>query len=508
MPSRKNAPQPIVISTNLIFTKPMRPTLRTNQIILLGFALILVVIATLTAIWLSHIKTTNDYISEIVKSQEKSELVFAMRDAANQRALSLYRMSVLNDPFEQDEEYLRFRNQAENFIKARLALTDLGETQEELAAWRRAVPIIQQGTKNQNQVTEAIADGDISTANEKMANTVIPIQNEVLRHLTLMLNLQKTHAANELNKVAELNKSVYLQVTLLGSAALLVGAIIAFFVFKTSARSQQKLILAQQESQEANELKSLFLANMSHELRTPLNAIIGYSEMLEEEAIDLGEQSFVSDLSKISGSGKHLLNLINDILDVSKIEAGKMELHAEAFNLSILLKEAASTMKPTLAQNRNRLRIEPENFDAPMYTDLTKLRQTLFNLLSNASKFTEFGEVCLSLSKFTVQNTPWVRIAITDTGIGMDKSQLGKLFAPFTQADPSTTRNYGGTGLGLTICKNFVEMMGGNISVASESGKGSTFTINIPTRLVARKDTAAAQTKPAQQLADQPTQDI
>jgi signal transduction histidine kinase len=470
----------------------MRKKIRTNRIILLGFALILVIMATLTAIWLTHTTTTNNNITKIVNAQEKTELVFAMRDAANQRALSLYRMSVLSDPFEQDEEYLRFRTLAEDFIKARLALAELGESKIERAAWLKAKPKIQQGTRNQNLVTDAIADGDISSANELMANTVIPTQNEVLNHLTRMLNLQKTHVANELNNVAEVNKRVYLQVTLLGSFALILGTIIAFLVVKTSTRSQEKLILAQQESQEANEHKSLFLANMSHELRTPLNAIIGYSEMLQEEVADMGVQSFVSDLDKINHSGKHLLNLINDILDVSKIEAGKMELYPEEFRLTSLIDEVSNTMKPLLTQNRNHFRVEPDDFDELMYTDLTKLRQTLFNLLSNACKFTEFGEVHLSFSKYTVKKEPWIKIAITDTGIGMDRNQMDKLFAPFTQADASTTRNYGGTGLGLTISKKFVEMMGGNISVTSESGKGSTFTINIPARLAAREDDAAA----------------
>ena len=458
----------------------MSAKIRTNLIIMLGFALILVIMAALTIIWLSHTTNASDYIAEIVKDQEKVELVFAMRDAANQRALTLYRMSVLSDPFEQDEEFLKFRGQAEEFIKARLALVEIGETKQENATWLEAAPLIQQGTKSQTLVADHILNGDINIANELMANSVIPIQNNVLSHLTAMLDLQKKHVNAELDRFAELNKRVYLQISVLGGLALVIGAIIAYFVIQTSARSQQKLILAQQESHEANQHKSLFLANMSHELRTPLNAIIGYSEMLEEEARDMGEDNFVADLDKINNSGKHLLNLINDILDVSKIEAGKMELYLEEFHLANLIKEVSQTMQPLLAQNKNQLHIEPADFDVLMYSDQTKLRQTLFNLLSNACKFTEFGTVNLIFTKFTAANKTFVKIAISDTGIGMNEKQIEKLFDPFTQADASTTRNYGGTGLGLTICKRFCEMLGGDIDVTSRPGAGSTFTITIP----------------------------
>lgn len=416
-----------------------------------------------------------------------------MREAANQRALSLYRMSVLEDPFEQDEEYLNFRSQGTNFLKARLALVEAGERKEALAAWLEAQPLIQQGTKNQFAVTDRISEGDIAGAHELLATEVIPNQNNVLTHLTHMLDLEKKHVAFELDQINVTSDRVFLQVSFLGGIAMIIGIIIAFFVIRTTTRSEQNLIQAQNEAQVANQHKSLFLANMSHELRTPLNAIIGYSEMLEEEAMDMGEQSFVSDLDKISSSGKHLLNLINDILDVSKIEAGKMEFFPEEFRFSSLTNEISNTMKPLLAQNNNRLSIEPADFNETLYTDLTKLRQTIFNLLSNASKFTEFGEISVKLSTFNKQGKRWIKIAISDTGIGMDEEQLSKLFVPFTQVDASTTRNYGGTGLGLTISKRFCELMGGDISVTSHSGAGSTFTISIPANIAGHSEILQAK---------------
>ena len=457
----------------------------TNAIILLGFTLILAIMAMLMAIWLTNITSNKALITEIVKDQKKTELIFDMREAANQRALSLYRMSVIDDPFDQDEEYLNFREQGTNFIKARLALVEAGERKESLAAWLEAQPLIQQGTKNQFEVTERIAEEDIPGAHDLLANKVIPNQNNVLAHLTRMLDLEKEHVAYELEQINVTSDRAYLQVSLLGGVAIFVGIIIAFFVIRTTARTEKGLIHAQQESQEANQHKSLFLANMSHELRTPLNAIIGYSEMLHEEAMELGEEEFTSDLSKISSSGQHLLSLINDILDVSKIEAGKMELYCEDFNLAMLIEEVSSTIQPLLDKNSNGLQVTISDFNINMHTDITKLRQSLLNLLSNASKFTAHGQISLAISKLSVRKEAWIKIDVKDSGIGMEKEHLENLFAPFTQADSSTTRNFGGTGLGLNISKHFCEMLGGNISVTSEPLAGSTFSISIPTSITA-----------------------
>ncbi|MDM8569831.1 response regulator, partial [Thiotrichales bacterium HSG1] len=210
----------------------------------------------------------------------------------------------------------------------------------------------------------------------------------------------------------------------------------------------------------ANLSKSQFLANMSHELRTPLNAIIGYSEMLTEEAEDLGQDDFIPDLQRVHSSGKHLLGLINDVLDLSKIEAGKMDLHLETFNLNTILTEIESTIQPLVEKRGNTLTVRCDNNIDQIYADITKFRQIILNLLSNSTKFTEHGLITVEVSHH-VQDEDWVRICITDDGIGMTPEQQKKLFQPFTQADASTTRKYGGTGLGLTITKKFVELMGG-----------------------------------------------
>ena len=233
---------------------------------------------------------------------------------------------------------------------------------------------------------------------------------------------------------------------------------------------------AREEAENANRTKSAFLANMSHELRTPMNAIIGYSEMLIEDLEDSGQSEMTEDLRKIHSSGKHLLGLINDILDLSKIEAGRMTLFNETFDVARVITEVKDTVQPLVTRNSNQLKLEFGPGLGVMHSDLTKFRQILFNLLSNASKFTEQGEIRLRVHR----ERDGLTFSVRDSGIGMTAEQLGKIFEAFTQADASTTRKYGGTGLGLAITKRFCEMLGGSISVRSEPGAGSEFTVQLP----------------------------
>jgi len=242
----------------------------------------------------------------------------------------------------------------------------------------------------------------------------------------------------------------------------------------------RELAIALEKAGEANRAKSRFLASMSHELRTPLNAIIGYSELLEEEMQDLGEASFNDDLKKIQGAGKHLLALINDILDLSKIEAEKMELNLESFSLPELLLDVAATIAPLIEKNSNKLELKIEGQLGSLRADPTRVRQILFNLLSNACKFTNEGVITLAAERLLQKGSGWIRIAVHDSGIGMTPVQMAKLFEAFTQADPSISAKYGGTGLGLALSRSFCQMMGGDISVESEYGKGSIFTVMLP----------------------------
>jgi signal transduction histidine kinase/DNA-binding response OmpR family regulator len=279
-------------------------------------------------------------------------------------------------------------------------------------------------------------------------------------------------------------------------------------VFKQSMIQVQELAVEQRKAADllseakeaadvANQAKSEFLANMSHELRTPMNAILGYSEMLIEEAEDAGQEDFIPDLQKINRSGNHLLALINDVLDLSKVESGKMEAFAEDFDVEGLIDDVSATALPLMAKNDNHIAIERGDRLGSSHQDLTKLRQCLLNLISNAAKFTRAGTVTLCVERRIEAGANWLTFAVRDSGIGIPADKIDKVFEEFGQADLSTTRDYGGTGLGLPIAKRFCQMLGGDLTVESEVGVGSTFTIRVPAILPGATPQMASETVPA-----------
>lgn len=258
------------------------------------------------------------------------------------------------------------------------------------------------------------------------------------------------------------------------------GGTVAVYSDITELRQQNlELEEARELSEVANRTKSQFLANMSHELRTPLNAIIGYSEILQEDATDSGQEQLVPDLRKIEGAGRHLLGLINDILDLSKVEAGKMDVFVEDIDISSLFDEVKSIITPLVAKNGNKLELRLADNLGSMRTDRTKVKQCLLNVLSNASKFTQDGKLTVEVERLEADRS-MIQIKISDTGIGMSDEQLARIFQAFSQADASTTKKFGGTGLGLAITRHFCRLLGGDIAVASRVGAGSTFTIILP----------------------------
>ena len=241
-----------------------------------------------------------------------------------------------------------------------------------------------------------------------------------------------------------------------------------------------QLRITQRQAEAATRAKSEFLASMSHELRTPLNGIILYSELLQEEAGDRGDQSSIPDLQRIQSAGKHLLDLINGILDLSKIEAGKMALSPEAFDIRSMIDGLVDTVGPLVERNSNVLTVDYGEDVGTMHADLTKTRQILLNLLSNAGKFTREGTITVAVQRRSIGDRAFVEFSVTDTGVGMTDEQSRKVFDAFTQADVTTTRKYGGTGLGLAIVSKFCELMGGTVAVESRIGEGSRFVVHLP----------------------------
>jgi len=253
-------------------------------------------------------------------------------------------------------------------------------------------------------------------------------------------------------------------------------------------RAQEELALARDQALAANRAKSTFLANMSHELRTPLNHIIGYSEIMLEEAREAGQVSFASDLEKIRGAGKHLLTLISDLLDISKIEAGKMTLTLETFEIRALANDVLAAVGPLAEKNANTLQANCPADIGLIRTDVGKLRQMLVNLLNNSAKFTQQGTITLTITRQTGAAGDEIIFQVEDTGFGMTQEQMEHLFQPFTPGDASLTRKHGGTGLGLALCYRLSQMMGGDISAESRPHQGSVFTLRLPAEVPERKD--------------------
>lgn len=323
---------------------------------------------------------------------------------------------------------------------------------------------------------DAAADGGLSERE-------IAIFVETLLYGGILTDLDAAVAAFQAEveqRIALLKTAQFISITFNISLLLLAGLGIMRPTVAQVAEQIETLETAGKQLTQASKAKSDFLANMSHELRTPLNAVIGYSEMLLEDTGKSGDETTLQDIRRIHAAGQHLLSLINDILDLSKIEAGKIEMLVTRIDIPALMEGMTDSVTPMAARNGNRLKVELPDGLRPVYSDPTILRQVLLNLLSNAAKFTRDGDIRLTVSFSQEGGKDWLRFAVSDSGIGMTREQIGHVFDFFAQADSSITQRYGGTGLGLAIVRGFADMMGGRINVTSKPGEGSVFSFRVP----------------------------
>ena len=462
--------------------------MRSSTVILIGFATILLLLATLFIVRISTVAKEADTLETLRSEYLKKELVFKMRDAAHIRAKTLYQLARTTDPIKRQELSESLQDMAATFVSARTQLLAMDLQPSQRAAWERAQPRAVAGRQAQERATALILAGEIAAADKLLQDEVVPTQEAVMAELTTMLEFSTSRVNGLLDEAKHEQQRKLRLAMVLASVAFLIGTLITFLVVRTTSRSEAEQLRAREAAQKANGQKSIFLANMSHELRTPLNAILGYSEMLSEDACAVGHETMAADSKKINAAGKHLLNLINDILDLAKIEAGKMQLYLDEFEVAQLVTEVAATIEPLVVKNGSVLQLHNATDLGSMRADMTKVRQALLNLLGNAAKFTSDGHITLTSSRAKRGSRDWIILQVADTGIGMSDEELGRLFQDFSQGDASTTRKYGGTGLGLSISKRFCKMMGGDLSAISAVGVGSEFTIELPAEVLALRD--------------------
>ena len=498
-------------SLNSLLVGPVaRLPWRVQTKLLIAFLAIVALLIALGAVGLYELSGVNRQTEELIKSERK---IAAYRQVQHDTTSQLYSISsalLVSDErtldsalrqlnqFGYDLERLQFvakdeikllgkvRQEYDRFIAVVTRVVELirsGHVDEAREAQlKEARPLANQLERLTNElVNKAEADvvAGIETSGEAYRTSRTIVIAFVLGAIALALVLGRTISWSLIGPIREIDARLseiaagdFSQRVAVGNRDEL-GALAA-----NVNRASEQLGDLYRQLEEASEHKSAFLASMSHELRTPLNAIIGYSEMLYETAQDEGQDEFLPDLAKIRDAGRHLLGLINEILDLSKIEAGKMELYLEEVDLGALVEEVRSIVEPLAAANANRLDIVAPTTVGAFRTDRTKLKQSLLNLLSNAGKFTHEGRIGLEVRPSDDE----ISFIVSDTGIGMTEEQQSRLFQAFSQADISTTRQYGGTGLGLAITKHFCEMLGGRIAAESTPGRGSTFTITLPDR--------------------------
>ncbi|HEY5602890.1 MAG TPA: response regulator [Gammaproteobacteria bacterium] len=446
-------------------------------ILVTGFAFVILIMTALTMTWAVHVSESRENIKVIFGEQKQSRLLVTMRDAARQRAIYLHRMAMMKDAFDRDEEYMKFNDAASEFVNARDELLSMEAAASlEILIWNRARPHIINGQSTQMETAELILQDRDVEANELLLRKVIPIQNKVNETLSAMFGVQKDTALQAYESAIKRNEKIYWIAILSGGSAVFLTIVIATIVIRRTRDAETSLVDASIAAQTATEMKSQFLANMSHEIRTPLTAVIGYADTLLEQGIS--EQEYQHSAARILNNGKHLLHIINDILDISKIEAGELSVEKLTVSQAQLMADIDTLIGGSIRDKGLEFHIHyqypvPEKIE----TDPTRLKQILLNLLGNARKFTEQGGIVLNAGYNAERRQMYYEVI--DTGVGMTEEEQSRLFRPFSQADTTTTRKFGGTGLGLYISRQLAQMLGGNLVCQSEKGKGSRFIATI-----------------------------
>ena len=457
-------------------------TINSKYILAAGFGSILGLLVMLLLVWYSNVSETQREIDAIVNvHNEKSALISDMRDITRTRAMSLHQLRLLVDPAEIEQEHLNFNLMEGNLLVARLRFSELPLSQAEQDTWGAIKNLLDIDRQSQQKTLELVLLSKMAEVDLNLLDYVIPTQKNLVKQFSKLLNIQRVVIRNAAGIVRTAHAKTLSVTVVLGAAATIIGILIAILTIRRTSHAEVALLRASNSAQEANRLKSEFIANMSHELRTPLSAILGYGEVLIEDSKIDGNDIYIKDLRKITTAGNELLALINSMLDLSKIDAGKLTLHPQEFSIQALINGAAASTKTLAEKNNNLLKVNCEPGIGIMYADELRVRQSLFNLLSNACKFSKNGVITLDASTIIEKNdAQYILIKVSDTGIGIDHEQLKKLFQPFAQLDSSINRKYGGTGLGLILTKRYCELMGGDLIAKSQKDVGSTFTIKLP----------------------------
>ena len=447
---------------------------KSRTTILTGFGVIIFILVSLVATLLLQINQSSEQLNQLATLQRAGVLALEMRQAASQRSLILFRMAMSSDPFYREEQAQEFYQYGMDFLLAREEFERIPMNSARHASWIDTLANIKMSSRLQTEAVDILQTRMDFEPNRKLLENILPVQKKVIGWMgDLLLDTQKELDSLTL-QVRESDAKILLIMSLLGLTGILTAVGIALYVLRSSSQSERSLIAAREEALFANQSKSLFLANMSHEIRTPMNAIIGLNHLLQKE---ITSPKLHDQLAKVGKAAHHLMRIINDILDLSKIEAGKLTLDKTDFSLPQLIEHTLGLLSERASDKGLRITsLIDADMPAQLNGDSMRLEQILLNFVTNAIKFSEHGEITIRARILEEDShSILLHIEVEDQGIGLSPEQQAKLFQEFTQADDSTTRKYGGTGLGLVICKHLAAMMGGNVGVTSTAGVGSIF---------------------------------